>query len=123
MALSRVPAIVPPVASKMLSVGGTPRDEFVNAGHERAMRLTWKMFQEFVQIATELVVIGYSLPGTDAGSISILRQFAPNAELQMRKKILIVDKSPNVVDRYRRLVHPNARLVCDDFTSFDPASI
>jgi hypothetical protein len=35
--LSRIPAIVPPVASKMLSVGGMPSDGFVAGGHERAI--------------------------------------------------------------------------------------
>jgi hypothetical protein len=123
IALAGVPAIVPPIASKMLSVGGVPRDGFVESGHEGAMRLIWKTFEGFTTTATQLVIIGYSLPGTDAASISVLRNFAPDAAAQRRKKVMIVDTNPAVVDRYRRLVHPDAKLICDDFSSFDPASV
>jgi hypothetical protein len=35
-ALSRLPAIVPPGATRLLSVGGAPRDGFVDGGHARA---------------------------------------------------------------------------------------
>ena len=122
-ALARVPAIVPPIASKMLSVGGAPRDGFVDAGHEGAMQLIWKTFLEYARHATQLVIIGYSLPGTDASSISVLRNFAPDPDTQKRKRVLIVDKNHGTVDRYKRLVHPDSTLICDDFSSFDPASI
>ncbi len=120
LALASVPAIVPPIASKILSVGGEPRDGFIASGHERAMRLIWQTFQQQVTEATQLIVIGYSLPGTDASSVSTLRQFAPDAASQRRKEVLVVDKNPNVVSRYQRLVHPNAELTSDDFTTFDP---
>jgi hypothetical protein len=123
MVLARVPAIVPPVASKMLSVGGEPADGWVENGHQDAMKLIWKTFREYVIDATQLVIIGYSLPGTDASSISVLRNFAPDADAQRRKRVVIVDRNNATVDRYKRLVHPNSTLICDDFSSFDPASI
>lgn len=122
-ALARVPSIVPPIASKILSVGGMPRDGFVASGHQRAMQLIWKSFQEYVSDATQLVIIGYSLPGTDASSVSVLRTFAPNSTSRRRKRVLIVDKNPACVERYKRLVHPDSKLVWDDFKSFDPASV
>lgn len=67
-ALSSTPAIIPPVASKLLSVGGQPREGFVESGHWRTMSRIWTVFGEFVRQAEELVVIGYSLPGTDAAT-------------------------------------------------------
>jgi hypothetical protein len=122
-ALAQVPAIVPPIASKMLSVGGMPRDSFVDSGHQRAMQSIWKTFHQYVHDATQLVFIGYSLPGTEASSISVLRNFAPDPDGQKGKRVLIVDKSRTVVDRYKRLIHPDSALVCDDFKSFDPTSV
>jgi hypothetical protein len=78
----------------MLSVGGgEPRDAWVEDAHERAMQLIWKTFQEHVSDATQLVMIGYSLPGTDASSVSVLRNFAPDPDAQKRKRVLIVDKN------------------------------
>ena len=109
--------------SKLLSVGGVPRDGFVASGHERAMQLIWKTFQDYVSDATEMVIVGYSLPGTDASSVSVLRNFAPDPDARKRKKVLIADKNPAAVDRYKRLVHPKSTLICDDFNFFDPASI
>ena len=123
IALARVPAIVPPIASKVLSVGGEPRDGFVASGHERAMQLIWKTFQEYVSDATQIVIVGYSLPGKDAPSVSVLRNFAQEPDTRNRKKVLIVDINPAAADRYKRLVHPDSTVICDDFSSFDPASI
>jgi hypothetical protein len=120
LALAQVPAIVPPVASKMLYVGGTPRDGFVDEGHQRVMRAIWASFFKLVSSAIELVVIGYSLPGTDAASIAVLKQFAPSQDVQKQKRVLIVDKNPEVVNRYRHFVHPNAALISHDFDSFVP---
>jgi hypothetical protein len=41
-ALAPVPAIVAPTASKLLSVGGQPRDGFVEGGHADAMKRIWR---------------------------------------------------------------------------------
>lgn len=122
-ALSRVPAIVPPVASKMLSVGGIPRDGFVDSGHERAMKESWSLFRELATQAHELIVIGYSLPGTDTASIEVLRQFARSNKPQKTKSLMIVDKNPHVLERYRRLVHSDAQMICEDFKEFNPRAV
>jgi len=121
-ALSPVPAIIPPTASKLLSVGGEPRDGFVDSGHWRMMNRLWAVFTEFIRNAQEIIVVGYSLPGTDAASIAVLRQFVRDASEQRSKRLMIVDRSPAVLDRYRRLVHPGAALISDNFSNFDPAS-
>jgi hypothetical protein len=121
--LSQVPAIIPPIASKRLSVGGDPRDGFVENGHWRMMNRIWAVFTEFIRNAQDLVVVGYSLPGTDAASVAVLKQFARNASEQRSKRLMVVDRSPAVLDRYRRLVHPEAALVSDNFSDFDPASV
>jgi hypothetical protein len=122
-ALSQIPAIIPPVASRILAVGGKPRDGFVETGHWNAMNRVWAVFSEFIRRAEELVVIGYSLPGSDAASIKVLKQFAREPGAARGKKVMIVDRNPQVLDRYRRLVYPNAILVCDDFDTFDPSSL
>lgn len=122
-ALSRVPAIVPPVASKMLSVGGVPRDGFVDGGHEKSMKEIWRLFYEIVQGSTEIVIIGYSLAGTDAASIEVLKRCVKDGNGYMKKRVMIVDKNPQVLERYKYLVHPEANLVCDDFNDFDPEAI
>jgi len=119
-ALASVPAIVPPIASKTLAVGGLARDGFVSSGHERAMVRIWTIFGEFVRNATEMVVIGYSLPGTDGASIAILKNFVPDTTFHSTKKLMVVDRDPQVLKRYQRLVHPNAILVSPDFEKFDP---
>jgi hypothetical protein len=122
-ALSRVPAIVPPVASKMLSVGGVPRDGFVGGGHEKLMKEIWRLFYEIVQGSTEIVIIGYSLSGTDAASIEVLKRCVKDGNGCMKKRVMIVDKNPEVLERYKYLVHPGANLVCDDFNDFNPEAI
>ena len=59
------------------------------------------------------------------GSLSFTEIHPDDRErtLQARKTVFIVDKNRNVVDRYRRLVHPSALLISDDFSTFDPTSI
>jgi hypothetical protein len=122
-ALASVPAIVPPMASKTLAVGGLASDGFVSSGHERAMVRIWKVFDEFVRHATEIVVIGYSLPGTDGASIALLKNFAPDSALHSTKRLMIVDRDPEVLKRYQRLVHPKAIRVSPDFEKFDPGAL
>jgi hypothetical protein len=123
VALSRVPAIIPPVASKMLSVGGRPVDGWVENGHERMMKECWSLFRKLVAQANELIVIGYSLPGTDSASIEVLKQFARNNDSLKTKRLMIIDKNPKIIERYRRLVHSNAKLICENFKDFDPKAV
>lgn len=122
-ALSRVPAIVPPVASRLLSVGGFPRDGFVEAGHTRAMKATWSAFLGALTEARDLVVIGYSLPGTDAASIEVLKRFGASSTTEHPKRILLVDPDTSVADRYRSILGVRAEIVCSDFRTFDPAKL
>lgn len=117
LALSRVPAIVPPAASKLVSVGGAPADEWVAAGHVRAMREIWAEVIGALGEAKELVVIGYSLPGTDAASIEALKSFA-NAK--GAKRIRLVERNAKIADRYRDILEIDTEIVCSDFANFDP---
>lgn len=121
--LSRVPAIVPPIASKLLSIGGVPRDGFVEAGHARAMKATWGHFVSALDQASELVAIGYSLPGTDAASIEVLKRFGESATAQRKKRILLVEPQDAVADRYRSVLGVDTEIVCRDFNHFDPSKI
>lgn len=115
-ALSKVPAIVPPSAAKLLDVGGTPRDGFVANGHRQALHEVWKVFYDRVKAADEIVVVGYSLPGPDAASIEVLKAFRDPSKKQ---EVYIIDKNPNVLARYRYIVHPDSSLIGDDFKVFD----
>lgn len=116
IAVSKVPAIVPPSSAKLLDIGGKPRDGFVDNGHRQALREVWKEFYDSVKAADEIVVVGYSLPGPDAASIEVLKAFRKPSKKQ---RVSIIDKNPNVLTRYRNIVHPDSILVGDDFKVFD----
>jgi len=115
-AISKVPAIVPPSSAKLLDVGGQTRDGFVDHGHRQALQEVWKEFYDRVKSADEIVVAGYSLPGPDAASIEVLKAFCDPSKEQV---VSIIDKDPNVLTRYRNIVHPDSVLVGDDFKVFD----
>jgi hypothetical protein len=119
-ALAPVPAIVAPTASKLLSVGGQPRDGFVEAGHARAMTAIWSVFKTMLDQASELVVIGYSLPGTDAASTELLKHFASTATPGNAKRVLLVEPNTAVRDRYSTLLGLEVKIVCGGFGEFDP---
>jgi len=118
-AISKVPAIVPPSSAKLLDVGGETHDDFVDHGHYEALCEVWKQFYERVTVAEELIVVGYSLPGTDAASIEVLKAFFDHSR---RQRVSIIDKDPNILDRYRNIVHSEAMLVGEDFGRFDWAT-
>ena len=115
-AISKVPAIVPPSSVKLLNVGGETHDGFVDHGHREALCKVWKHFYENVSVADELIVIGYSLPGTDAASIEVLKAFYDRSR---RQTVSIINKSQDVLTRYCNIVHPGAVLVGEDFGTFD----
>ena len=117
MALAPVPAFVPPGASRLLSVGGAPRDAFVENGHAQAMKAIWRTFNALVESAPEIVVIGYSIPGTDAASVEMLRHWAG---LRGRRRLMLVDPNPSLAGRYRALLNTTVDVVCNDFRTFDP---
>jgi hypothetical protein len=107
-ALSKVPAIVPPSSVKLLDVGGQTHDGFVDLGHGEAMSAIWNTFYEQVRGVGELVIVGYSLPGTDAASIEVLKEFSNHSP---GRRVSIIDKSEDVLQRYREIVHPDVKLV------------
>jgi hypothetical protein len=119
-ALSTVPAIVPPTSSKLLAVGGIPRDGFVEAGHARTMKAIWRAIADGFRQAREIVVIGYSLSGTDAASIAALKYFASLSTTSNPKHILLVERNPKMVARYQSLLGVDTKLICSDFATFDP---
>ena len=112
---------MPPAAFETISVGGTTHDGYVDYGHLEAMRAVWSAFKDSVETADEIVVIGYSLPGTDLAAIEVMKGFAKNAS--PCKRLFIVDKDKGIVERYRRIVWPDAESVCDDFRKFDPDTL
>jgi hypothetical protein len=120
--LARVPAIVLPAASKILSVGGEPRDGFVEDGHFRAMQAIWRAFKTALDQARDVVVIGYSLPGTDAASTELLKHFgaAPQAA---SKRVLLVEPNPQVADRYRTILGIRVEIACKDFRDYRPEAL
>jgi hypothetical protein len=115
-AISKVPAIIPPSSTKLLDVGGKTHDGFVDHGHREALCEVWKEFHQRIVAAEELVVIGYSLPGSDAASIEVLKTFCGGSK---RRRVSIIDKCRHVLARYREIVHQNSTLVGEDFGSFD----
>jgi hypothetical protein len=118
-ALSREPAIVPPTAAKILSVGGTPSDDFVRHGHTEPIKETWRVAARAFNEASEVVVIGYSLPGTDATSMEALKHFAASTTATKPKRVLMVEPDDRIADRYRSLLGLETEIVCRDFGIFD----
>ena len=115
-AISKLPAIIPPSSAKLLDVGGETHDGFVDHGHRAALCEVWKEFHQRIVVAEELVVIGYSLPCSDAASIEVLKTFFGGPK---RRRVSIIDIDRHVLARYREIVHQNSTLVGEDFGSFD----
>jgi len=122
-ALSTVPAIVAPTASKLLLVGGDPRDGFVEDGHIRAMKSIWRTIVNAFTQTRDLVVIGYSLPGTDAASIEAFKFFAASRKSTNPKRIQIIDPNPSIAERYRSIIGVEAKVICSDFYQFQPSKL
>jgi hypothetical protein len=123
-ATSPLSAIVLPTPTMALSVGGSTHDNWVDEGHIRAMRAVWKAFKDMVENANDLVVIGYSLPGTDSAAIDVLKEFRKRgARRLLSKRIVIIDKNRRIVERYQRIVYPNAKLISEDFNRFHPGML
>lgn len=123
-AVSKLPAIVFPLVPEQLSVGGSPKDGWAYQGHQHLVKETTRAFVDLVRVTSEIVVIGYSLPGTDVSVIDVLKEFARNPDTDKRpRRLLVVDKNQRVTERFRRLVDPDAQLVCQDFSAFDPSTV
>lgn len=119
--LSRTPAIVPPSASRVLDVGGTPRDGFVSHGHDLTMQATWLTVAQAINQARQLIAIGYSLPGTDGAMIELLKFLSRHTT--KKREVLVVNTDPSVVDRYRAILDVEAKHIGTDFANFDATAI
>ena len=119
--LSRTPAIVPPSAIRVLDVGGLPRDGFVAHGHDLTMQATWLTVAQAIGRARQLVVIGYSLPGTDGATIELLKFFSRQAAKS--PEVLVVDPNPAVIERYRVILDVEVSQVGTYFADFDPTTL
>jgi hypothetical protein len=74
-------------------------------------------FYEHVRSVEELVVVGYSLPGTDASSIEVLKEFSRHTA---GRKVFIIDIDQEaILLRYRNIVHPGSEIAREDFGKFD----
>ena len=71
--------------------------------------------------ARQLVVIGYSLRGTDGATIELLKFFSRQAG--KRREILVVDPDPAVIERYRVILDVEVSQVGADFADFDPTTL
>ena len=87
------------------------------------MATIWSAFKTMLDQASELVVIGYSLPGTDAASIEMLKHFAAAATPTNVKRVLLVEPNTAVKERYSTLLGLDAKIVCGGFGEFDPNAL
>jgi hypothetical protein len=85
------------------------------------MHATWLTAAQAIDRARQLVVIGYSLPGTDGATIELLKFFFRQAA--KRREILVVDPSPAVIERYRMILDVDVSHVGVDFAAFDPTTL
>jgi hypothetical protein len=120
-ALSKVPAIVPPRSAKLLSVGGEPRDGFVEFGHTSAMKAIWHKFYETIRNAKIVVIIGYSLPGTDGSAITTLK--AGLAAGSGAKRLILIDPDDRVRLRYEAVLGVPVHVPCKAFEDLDPMKV
>ncbi len=117
------PAIVPPGTARRLSPGGRTRDEWVDDGHTAWMKAIWRNIETKLTEAAEIVIIGYSLPGTDLASIEMLRRcLSPRAGVDT-KRVRLVDRNAKLVKRYRRILGTEVEYLGDDFAKFDPGQL
>lgn len=115
--ISKFPAIIPPTHNKLLDVGGNTVDEFVDDGHKTFMKNIWRIFREVIEGANRIIAIGYSLPGEDAASLKVIKDFSPNG---IECEFGIIDLSDGIVERYQRIVNPNIYKICDYFEDYNP---
>lgn len=85
------------------------------------MQATWLTVAQAIGRARQLVVIGYSLPGTDGATIELLKFSSRQAA--KRREVLVVDPDPAVIERYRAILKVEVSQVGDDFAAFDPTTL
>ena len=100
-----------------------PRDSFVESGHIRAMKGIWATALAALQQAKELIVIDYSLPGTDAASIEALKHFAASSTAASSKRIRLIEQYFSALaEQYRTIFGIVPTLAFSDFAQFDPSA-
>ena len=93
------PVIVPPVSAKEFS--------------HKILRQTWRGIYKAVSKATELYVLGYSLPKEDQFARLVLGRALRSNRLKVEKKekrplqIIVVNPDEGVETTFRRLLGPN----------------
>ena len=85
------------------------------------MQATWLTVAQAIRRARQLVVIGYSLPGTDGATIELLKFFSRQAA--KRREILVVNPDPGVIERYRVILDVEVSQVGAAFADFDPTTL
>jgi hypothetical protein len=97
------PVIVPPVSAKEFS--------------HKILRQTWRGIYKAVSKATELYVLGYSLPKEDQFARLVLGRALRSNRLKVEKKekrslqIIVVNPDESVETTFRRLVGPNVTFI------------
>lgn len=89
----------------------------------RAMKSIWRTIVNAFTQTRDLVVIGYSLPGTDAASIEAFKFFAASRKSTNPKRIQIIDPNPSIAERYRSIIGVEAKVICSDFYQFQPSKL
>jgi hypothetical protein len=85
------------------------------------MQATWLTVAQAIDRARQLVVIGYSLPGTDGATIELLKFLSGQAA--KRREVLVVDPNPAVIERYRMILDVEVSQIGDDFADFDATTM
>jgi hypothetical protein len=110
--MGRTPAIVPPRPTMELSLGEAVDNGWAQWGHQKCMRHVWAAFKQAVLQAEKLVIVGYSLPGSDMASVEVMKCFGQGKGTH---RVSVVDPQPTVLERYRRIVHPGAEKIANGF--------
>lgn len=85
------------------------------------MQATWLTVAQAIDRARQLVVIGYSLPGTDGATIELLKFFSGQAS--KKREVLVVDPNPTMIERYRMILDVEVSRIGADFADFDATTL
>jgi hypothetical protein len=93
------PVIVPPVSAKEFS--------------HKILKQTWRGIYKAVSNATELYILGYSLPKEDQFARLVLGRALRSNRIKVKKKdkrplrVIVVNPDESVETTFRRLIGPN----------------
>ncbi len=83
------------------------------------MKAIWHAFFDYVRNAKVIVIVGYSLPGTDAAAITVLKAGLASRNTPI-DRIILVDPNDDVRMRYETLLEAKVYLSSKRFEDFDP---